>query len=406
MGIPTVVKLLSFLEAKAKLIAPPRRILVSFQMPEALRDVLAGIARYARENRLSWQILCVNADEFAANFAGHRSDGAIVLVRPQSHRLVRRLSRSPTPVVNLLRHVHPRLPSVMSDDHAIGRLGAAHLLSLGFRKMGFVTLDTPWSRRRQAGFTDALREAGLPPPVTTESLGVKDFRFLSKVRAMRLLGRWARALGPRVGVMAPSDFVARTLLTACQAEGIDVPKDIAVLGVDNFPAVCEAWPVSLSSIAQDFARMGFEAARLLDEQMNNRRKRQYEPVLVPPGRLHVRASTDVLAFDDPLIVEALRAIHEHADTGISMSELLRRIPLSRRWLDHRFKQAVGHTPIEEIRRCRLRAARDLLIETELPLRQIAMRCRFPFPENLIRSFKAAYGLSPHAYKLKHRLPPA
>jgi LacI family transcriptional regulator len=380
----------------------PKRVLVAFHIPEALRDVLSGVTAYAREQRQNWQILCVNPGEFSANFAGHRCDGAIVQTRIEERSFYQRLCRSKTPVVNLLRNLTPRIPSVLSDDREIGRNGANYLRSLGFRRMAFVALETPWSRGRLEGFSHALRDAGLPPPETPELLGVKDFRFLSKLRGLKLLGRWARTLGPGVAIMAPSDFVARTMLSACQEAGIEVPKDVAILGVDNFPNLCDLWPVPLSSIAQDFSRMGFEAARLLHESMQRNRDGAAQPVLVPPGRLHVRQSTNVVAFEDSLVADAMRLIHEHATAGIGVGELLKRVPLSRRWLDQRFNQAVGHTPAEEMRRCRVRLARDLLMETNLPLRQISARCHFSFPENLIRSFKAAYGMSPTEYRSRHR----
>lgn len=89
-----------------------------------------------------------------------------------------------------------------------------------------------------------------------------------------------------------------------------------------------------------------------------------------------------------------------------MKELLAQVPLSRKWLDHRFKQTVGHTPSEEIRRCRMQHVRDLLTETDMPLRQIAARCRFSCVQNLIRSFRFAYELSPQAYRLQARNPGA
>jgi LacI family transcriptional regulator len=242
----------------------------------------------------------------------------------------------------------------------------------------------------------------LPPPTVTREFNVDDFRFTSKTRIQGVIGRWVRKLGPKVAIMTPNDLVGRTLLNICQAEDIDVPQDVAILGVDNFLTHCEVSPIPLSSIAQDFPRIGFEAARLLDQMMCQKIKTTAAPVLVPPRRLFSRASSNVWAFDDPIISQTLQAIHEYAATGISMGDLLKRIPLSRKWLDHRFKQSLGHTPTEEIRRCRLRYVRDLLVETDMPLRQITAHCRFPFPENLIRSFKTAYGISPHAYRLLHR----
>src|SRR5262249_10586066 len=151
------------------------------------------------------------------------------------------------------------------------------------------------------GFSQALHDAGLSLPETPESLGVKDFRFLSELRGLKLLGHWARKLGPGVAIMAPSDFVARTMLNACQEVGIEVPKDLPIPGVDNSPTLCDLWPVPLSGIAQDFSRMGFEAARLLHESMQSNHAGAANPVLVPPGRLHVRQSTNVVAFEDALV---------------------------------------------------------------------------------------------------------
>lgn len=377
-------------------------VLVAFELSEALRDVVSGITNYAKQNHRNWQVLCVNAPEFATNFGGHRCDGAITLVRRESTGLMNRLRRVPKPVVNLLGNLHPELPSVLTDDIAVGRKGADYLRGLGFRKMAFLAVDAFWSRDRLTGFADALRAANLPPPVVSREYVADDFRFTSKARIHGTIARWVRTLGPRVAIMAPNDLVGRTLLNICQAQGIEVPQDVAILGVDNFLTLCEVSPIPLSSIAQDFPRIGFEAARLLDQMMCQKTKTTPSPVFVPPGRLFARASSNVWAFDDPIISQTLQAIHEHAATGITMGELLKLIPLSRKWLDHRFKQSLGHTPTEEIRRCRLRYVRDLLVETEMPLRQITAHCRFPFPENLIRSFKTAYGMSPYAYRLLHR----
>ncbi len=182
-----------------------------------------------------------------------------------------------------------------------------------------------------------------------------------------------------------------------------MPGNVALLGVDNFHAVCELAAVPLSSVAQDFFRMGREAAALLDHLMEHPGVRLTGPILIPPGRLHVRKSTDVLAFQDPIVVAALEIIHAHAATAISMKELLTRVPLSRKWLDHRFKQLVGRTPSEEIRRCRLLYVRELLTDTDMPLRQIAARCRFSCVQNLIRCFRSANGISPQAFRRQGRI---
>ncbi|HEY4329397.1 MAG TPA: substrate-binding domain-containing protein [Phycisphaerae bacterium] len=384
----------------------PYRVVVSFFISEALRDVVSGITSYVKEHQCNWQLLCVSSEEFALNLKLHNFDGALTSLRAPprcSPKLVRQLRASGTPVVNLLSNLHPHLPSVLSDDVAIGRMGANYLHGLGFRQMAFVSLDTAWSRDREQGFSQRLKELRLPPPRVSPVMSSREFRFTSRPRHLKLIGKWAKTLSPHTAVMAPNDLVARTLLSVCQAEEIDVPGEVAILGVDNFLTLCELSPVTVSSIAQDFARVGYEAAGLLDRMMKGGTwELDMAPVLVPPGKLLARASTDVLDFEDGVIVDALKLIHEHAATGIRMSELLRKVPLSRKWLDHRFKKALGRTPTEEIRRCRLNYVRDLLVETEIPLAQIATQCRFSFPENLIRAFRSTFGMSPLVYRRKHR----
>jgi LacI family transcriptional regulator len=123
-----------------------------------------------------------------------------------------------------------------------------------------------------------------------------------------------------------------------------------------------------------------------------------QPVIIQPGGIAVRRSTDVLAFDDEHVSAAMRLIHEHAADGISMKELIRRVPVSRKWLDIRFKALVGHTPSQEIRKLRLAHVQDMLLQTDLSIQQIAIRCGFSCGENLIRFFRDACGLPPRAYR--------
>jgi LacI family transcriptional regulator len=381
---------------------PTKRILLAFQIPETLRDVLQGISDYVKHADCKWQVECVDAHDFHVAFGKQITDGALIGLGPRSRSLITRIRRSGVPAVNVLRDLHPQLPSVLSDNCAIGRAGAAHLRERGFRQLAFVGVDTPWSRDRQAGFTESVRATGLPAPMTLRRLRLADFEYASKVRATQILRRWVRDLPRGVAAMCAADFISRTLLSACEAESIAVPAEMAILGVDNFHAVCELESVPLSSVAQDFVGMGREAAALLDRLLQCKVSPLKGPVLLPPGRIYVRKSTDILAFQDPVVVNALKIIHDHAAEGISMKELLAKTPLSRKWLDHRFKQVVGHTPSEEIRRCRLQCVHDLLIDTEMPLRQIAARGRFSCVQNLIRCFRFAYGVSPQAFRMQSR----
>ncbi len=383
-----------------------RQIVLAFQLPEALPGVLEGISRYVRERHRNWRVLlCVPTQNFRSAFHGRFADGAITGLGPRSGQILSSLLRKQVPVVNVIRNLLPRVPSVISDNHAIGRRAAEYLLERGFRHFGFVGVDLPWSHERYEGFSSRLLESG-HTSLAKLQLVLKDYQYTSKVRAVTLLRKWLRKIPTPTAILGAADFIARNVVNACTAEGHVVPEHFAVMGVDDFPSECQIGPVTLTSIAQDFQRIGSEAAAQLDTLILNRNQPFLQPILVPPGKIHVRSSTDVLAFDDPVIVAALRMIIARAPRALTMKELLREIPLSRKWLDHRFKKALGRTPSEEIRRQRLKHVHDLLAESNMPLRQIAARGRFSCLQNMLRSLRRASGPSPHAFRRATRdIPP-
>lgn len=383
-----------------KLHVGPRRILVGFRLVEALGQVLSGIGAYLKQRQCNWQIHCVDADEFASNLKRGTTDGALTVISPASPRLVKAVLGSGVPVVNMLHDLHPRLPSVLSDDPATGRAAARYLLGRGFRQFAFLGFNTRWSRARQQGFLDALGEAGCACQLCHRFADVADYRLLGSARSSAHLRRWVARLPKPAAVLACSDLVARSLLSACDEAQVRVPQDLAVLGVDNLVPTCELAPVPLSSVAQDSPGLGFAAARVRDRLMSTGRS-PARAVLVPPGAVVGRRSTDVLAFDDEYVAAAMRVIHDRGADGITLPEVLRQVPVSRKWLDVRFKAVVGHTPAVEIRQVRAGRVEDLLLHTDLSVKQIAMRCGFSCPENMIRFFKAETGLPPQQYRARH-----
>jgi LacI family transcriptional regulator len=155
-------------------------------------------------------------------------------------------------------------------------------------------------------------------------------------------------------------------------------------------------------VIPDTHRTGYEAAQLLDRMMRG------EPVpaeakLIPPLGIAERQSSDVYAIDDNDIVTALRYIREHACEGITVANLLRVVPLSRRMLEHRFQQLVRRTPHAEIIRIRMERASRLLRETDLSLADIATRSGFADADYLSVAFKKKVGVSPRAYRQQARV---
>jgi LacI family transcriptional regulator len=115
-----------------------------------------------------------------------------------------------------------------------------------------------------------------------------------------------------------------------------------------------------------------------------------------------RRSTDILAIEDRQLARAVRFIREHACEGITVEDVLTNVPLSRSVFERRFAKMFGRTPKAEILRTRLDRVRNLLAETELPLKQIALKAGFTHPEYMNVIFKERTGQTPGQYRASIR----
>ena len=127
-----------------------------------------------------------------------------------------------------------------------------------------------------------------------------------------------------------------------------------------------------------------------------------EAHLVPPLGVHARQSTDILAVEDKEVAAALRFIREHACDGITVEDVLRAVPLSRRVLERRFRRVARRTPHEEILRLRLERVKQLLSETDLSLERISSLAGFAHPEYMSVAFKREVGVTPGCHRLQIR----
>ena len=160
----------------------------------------------------------------------------------------------------------------------------------------------------------------------------------------------------------------------------------------------------LSSVKDDGRKVGFEAARLLDELMADPGRRQaLPPLLIPPRGIAVRRSTEVSAVDDPLIALAMRHVREHACNGLRVPDLLAKFNVSRSVLYRRFHDALNRSPHEEILRVQLERAKRLLEESAFTLKRIAELSGFQHGEYLSVAFKRELGLTPSEYRRQQRL---
>ena len=329
-----------------------------------------------------------------------RWDGDGVIARIENARIARAVMRCGRPVVDVsAARLLPQLPWVETDDEAIARAAAGHLLERGLRRFAFFGEERfNWSTWRQEHFTRIVREAGCECAVynATRRSG-RDWE-----REENDLAGWLRGLAKPVGVMACYDIGGRQVLDACRRAGVSVPDEVAVVGVDNDGLLCELSDPPLSSVEPDARRTGHCAAEILDRLMNSRRVSVLSH-RIPPVGVVTRQSSDTMAVGDGDVAEAVRFIRENACSGISVKDVLQRVPLSRRALETRFVKAVGRTPHAEVERVRLERAKHLLLVTDLPVYEVARRTGFRYQEYLSVAFRRYAGMSPTQFRKKARV---
>ncbi|MFM7290937.1 MAG: substrate-binding domain-containing protein, partial [Planctomycetia bacterium] len=334
------------------------------------RLIIAGVARFARE-RTRWS-LYVEEDPLQKLPDLARWHGQGIIANFDDRRVARAIRGLGIPVVGVgggygWHDSASGIPYIYTDNAAIGRLGAEHLLACGFETLAFCgyprTTTSGWSEERAAAFAEACTKAGRPCHTFTGRHG--NARRWADLQGE--LARWLTHLPKPLGLMACNDLRARHVLEACRTLGLRVPHDVAVIGVDNDEMICELTDPPLSSIDQAARRIGYEAAALLERLMHARpepagRGRGGKPrrppatperIVVPPIGVVARASTDTLATSDPAVVETLHALRRTPWMRPAVEALAAAVGLSRTGLESRFKAAVGRSIHEEYIRLRL-----------------------------------------------------
>lgn len=365
------------------------------------RDILRGIAEYARQRR-DWSLYHEprSLEDSAPDWLS-RWEGDGIIARIQTPELAEAVRRTGLPVVDVLG-VLPEagFPIVHVDDGAIAAAAADHLYERGFRKFGFFGIkDENWSERRRDALDSYLRDRGCGLEVYEAARD--ELRSIAWENLEDTFAQWIADLPKPVGVVVCSDQRGPDFLEACRRAGVAVPDEVAVVGVDNDEPLCEVCQPPLSSVWPDHRTVGMRAAELLDSLMAGRAA-SVEPVLIPPRSVVVRRSTEVLAVDDRNVAKALRVIREHGTEDISVDQIVRESGVSRSVLQRRFRSVLGNTIHGEILNCRLRYACHLLVESDLSMMEVAERSGFKHQEYMGAVFKARLRVTPGQYRKGNR----
>ncbi|MCC5788923.1 MAG: XylR family transcriptional regulator [Opitutales bacterium] len=349
------------------------------------REVLPGIARYAREQG-GWSLQAFPH----LPLKDQDPDGVIGIFSEGERDRFNELLAKGVPLVCLSGFDPPKnIPLVSHDDEAVGAMAADHLIEKGYRRFAFIhDPRATTSGLRKKGFQQRLAERKMPEPQIWEA------------KKEQLKQALAEAEKP-IGVFAINDKRARIVENACREARIHIPSKVGLLGVDNDTIECELCPVPLSSIVLQFAQSGWEAARVLDELM--RGKSPPKSVLrLPPLRLEERLSTDALWVEDAIVRQALARMKATMHQWAGVEHLARELSISKRMLEIRFRKATGATIHQKLQEIRMEEASRLLREERLTVTETAERIGMMDTNRFSQVFQTHTGQTPTSFRREIR----
>lgn len=365
------------------------------------RRVHTGIHKYARKHD-PWQLFVESRgmEEQLRVPAGWQGDG--IVARVSNLAMARELKALRLPVVNVsgIELAGIKFPRVTTDLEASAHLAARHFLERGFHHFAYFSLlGLAYVARHQQAFVEAVTRAG----ADFASFAVKPMAGAEPDWNLDLakLGDWLKSLPKPVAILTWNASSAREIIYGCQMAELLVPEEVAVLSGSDDDLLCALSAIPISGILVAAEQIGHEAAKLLHDLMRGR-SASGRQVWIPPLEIARRQSTDTLAIRDRALVRALGFIRENASQPIQVDEVAHHAGVSRRVLERRFLEALGRSPATEIRRAHLERARQLLVETDMPIPDVAQAAGFGSPEYLAYVFRTDTGKTPRRYRTEIR----
>lgn len=356
--------------------------------------VLAGITGFAHQQP-SW-FLDIRRDDRPFNPA-EGIDAVIACdVDPQQLAGYRKAG---VPVVQVTRrreHVAD-VPSVLIDEPRCGELAASHFIDRKYTHFAYVgdVMPARSSDPLLEGYLRIIGDTGRP----CERLALPTDQPAKQ--SIAAVCSWLRQLPRPVAILGHNATHAQILVEACRRLRIRIPESIGILSGDDDVLAGSIATVGVSGIDRGYTAAGHEAGRMLDEMICGIDANPGTVLIQPPGVME-RESTDTVAVEDDEVAWAIRYIREHIAEPIQVTDVVSAVGMSRRALEKRFLQSLGRTPGQEIRRWRLKKVQKLLVETNLPIQDIATAAGFVYPEVMQRTFKRYIKMVPSDYRRLHQ----
>ena len=301
---------------------------------------------------------------------------------------------------------------IMCDNAAVGRMAFEELSSTRPPAYAVVSCvqNRRWARERIDAFRECCRKVGA-------DCDVAQFPFEREDEFEACVGRmvpWIAALPHRCAIFAVNDLFAIAAAEAMAAAGRSFPRSLTLVGADGDdpPPWNRELAETISTVRLDFELAGYIAAKTLeslfaaknaksakakDEIFANYASFAAEKArgmsIFPPLLVDRRKSTRGYGRREPRILEAVEMIRREACDGLTAANLAGRFRGTRQLFDLRFREAMGHSPLDEIIHVRLQRVLELLAQPDFPISAIADFSGFSSERVLQKHFRARFHTS-------------
>ena len=289
-------------------------VLLTEQLPYAFSDpglvsFLQGVATELRDAGQAMLLLPAEGNQQYSLVRNALVDGFIVAsFAPRDQAVVDVLQRR-IPLVTWGNLRLPGVPRIGIDNAKAAQLAGKHLIGLHHRRFGVITFgagkmaedatadadtsvafDVPGThlvmRERVNGFRHALAEAG----VTDDAVTVIDAKANNRKTGAQAMAELLGRPHPPTAVFAVTDVLALGALAAAAVAGVEVPRDVSVVGFDDIDDAARSTP-PLTTVAQGLLDQGRSAARLVLDAVvgGETRAPQVKADLVIRGSTHVNS---------------------------------------------------------------------------------------------------------------------
>jgi LacI family transcriptional regulator len=312
----------------------PRRARIALLIDTATTwgtGLIEGIAEYAHAHE-DWHFLLGPRGKYDRSLLPADWNGAGIIARITHQELAEYLADQRVPVINVswYQFGERTVPRCTCDYRAVAEMAAKHFIDLGLRQFAYCSsfIRPDYVDRFGDAFAESLERRTYR--CHRHAANWRPDSLIPPASEFERLTEWLRGLPKPVGVLAHDSVQARQITEACEAGGLHVPHEVAVLGGEYDFLSCTISKPQLSSIDHAPQRVGYMAAQLLARWIAGEEPPP-EPVLIPPSRIICGQSTDTVAVSDPLLAAAVRFIKQHCHEKIQVSDILVEVPIRFAW---------------------------------------------------------------------------